>query len=153
MSHSTETTIDIDVPVEDAYRRWASLENLPSILSVVDEIRTGDGEVSYWKLSIGPVTREFEARVTEVIPDSRIAWKSITGPHHAGVVTFHRIDEHRCRVGLQMEFDPEGVAETVAAALQIVDSAIEYDLGAFKATLEQEHGIDHAEERYTPEQH
>ncbi len=137
--HSTETTIDLDVPVSEAYKRWASIENLPNLLSSVDEVRTDDGEVSYWKVSIGPVTREFEARVTEVEPDQRIAWKSITGPHHAGVVTFHRLDEHRCRVGLQMEFDPEGIVENVGAALNLVDTSIEYDLGAFKAQIESEH--------------
>lgn len=144
---STETTIDLDVPVEVAYRKWAALENLPDLLSVVDRIDTGDGEISHWTVSIGPVTREFDARVTEVAPEQRIAWKSTTGPHHAGVVTFHHIDEHRSRLGLQLDFEPEGIAETVASALNIVDSAIEYDLGAFKATIEQEHGIGHAQKR------
>ena len=145
MSSSTETTIDLDVPVEVAYERWASIGNLPSLLSVVDEVQTTDGEISHWKVSIGPVTREFDARVTEVIPQARLAWKSTTGPHHAGVITFHRIDEHRSRLGVQLDFDPEGLAETVAATLNIVESAVEYDLGAFKATIEQEHGIGHAQ--------
>ena len=144
---STETTIDLDVPVELAYRKWASLENLPDLLTVVDSIDTGDGEISHWKVSLGPVQREFDARVTEVESVQRIAWKSITGPEHAGVITFHRIDEHRSRLGVQLDFDPAGVAETVASALQIVESAIEYDLGAFKASVEQEHGIEHAQKR------
>ena len=144
---STETTIDLDVPVELAYRKWASLENLPDLLTVVDSIDTGDGEISHWKISLGPVQREFDARVTEVESGQRIAWKSITGPEHAGVITFHRIDEHRSRIGVQLDFDPDGVAESVASALKIVESAIEYDLGAFKATVEQEHGIEHAQKR------
>lgn len=139
--NSTETTIDLDVPVEAAYRRWAALENLPDLLSVVDRIDTTDGEISHWTVSIGPVTREFDARVTEVEPGNRIAWKSTTGAHHAGVVTFHRIDEHRSRMSLQLDFEPEGLAENVAAALNLVDSAIEYDLGAFKASIEAEHGV------------
>ena len=144
---STETTIDLDVPVEVAYAKWATLDQLPDRLSFVDRIDTGDGEISHWKVSIGPVTREFDARVTEVISEKRIAWKSTTGPHHAGVITFHHIDEHRSRIGLQLEFEPEGIAENVGAALNIIDSAIEYDLGAFKAQVEQEHGIGHAEKR------
>ncbi len=144
---STETTIDLDVPVELAYRKWASLENLPQLLTVVDSVDTADGEISHWTVSLGPVTREFDARVTEVQAEKRIAWKSITGPMHAGVITFHHIDEHRCRLGVQLDFEPDGVAETVASALQIVESAIEYDLGAFKASVEQEHGIEHAQKR------
>lgn len=144
---STVTTIDIDVPVEEVYRRWASLDQLPELLTVVDRVDTGDGEISHWTVSLGPVTREFDARVTEVEPENRIAWKSITGPHHAGVITFHRLDEHRSRLGVQLDFEPDGVAESIGDALGVVTSAIEYDLGAFKATVEQEHGIEHAEQR------
>ncbi len=144
---STETTIDLDVPVEVAYRKWASLENLPDLLTVVDRIDTDDGEISHWTITLGPVTREFDARVTEVQAEKRIAWKSITGPEHAGVITFHRIDEHRSRISLQLDFEPDGIAETIAAGLQIVESAIEYDLGAFKASIEREHGVDHADKR------
>ncbi len=144
---STETTIDLDVPVDLAYRKWASLENLPDLLTVVDRIETDDGEISHWTVSLGPVTREFDARVTEVQPEKRIAWKSITGTEHAGVITFHRIDEHRSRLGVQLDFEPDGIAETLASALQLVESAIEYDLGAFKASIEAEHGTQHAQER------
>lgn len=144
---TTETVIDLDVPVELAYRKWASLENLPDLLTVVDRVDTDDGEISHWTVTLGPVTREFDARVTEVQPEKRIAWKSITGPEHAGVITFHHIDEHRSRIGLQLEFEPDGVAETIASALKIVESAIEYDLGAFKASIEQEHGAEHARKR------
>lgn len=144
---SIDTTIDLDVPVEQAYRKWASLENLPDLLSVVDRIDTDDGEISHWTISLGPVTREFDARVTEVQAEKRIAWKSITGPEHAGVITFHHVDGHRSRMSVQMDFDPDGVAETVASALQVVEAAVEYDLGAFKAAIEQEHGIDHAQKR------
>lgn len=147
MSSSTETTIDLDVPVDVAYKEWATLDKLAQRLSVVDRIDTGDGEISHWKVSIGPVTREFDARVTEVQSEKRIAWKSTTGPDHAGVITFHHIDEHRSRIGVQLDFDPDGIAESLAAALNIVDSAIEYDLGTFKAQVEQEHGMAHAEKR------
>lgn len=144
---STETTIDLDVPVELAYRKWASLERLPDLLTVVERIDTGDGEISHWVVKLGPVTREFDARVTQVEAEQRIAWKSITGPEHAGVITFHHIDEHRSRLGVQLDFEPDGIAESVASALKLVESAIEYDLGAFKATIEQEHGIEHAQKR------
>lgn len=144
---STETTIDLDVPVEFAYRKWATLESLPDLLTVVDDIKTGDGEISHWTVTLGPVTREFDARVTQVESEQRIAWKSITGPEHAGVITFHRTDEHRSRIAVQLDFEPDGVAETVGSALKLVESAIEYDLGSFKASIEQEHADAHAEKR------
>lgn len=134
---STEAAIDLDVPVERAYSAWADLTHLPDRLSMVDEIRTTDGEVSHWKVSLGPIEREFDARVTEVIPEKRIAWKSVTGADHAGVVTFHHLDERRSRMTLQMDFDPDGFLERAADALNIVESMANYDLGAFKAWIEE----------------
>ena len=35
------------------------------------------------------------------------------GIEHAGVVTFHRVDERRTRVMLQLDVEPEGVVEKV----------------------------------------
>jgi uncharacterized membrane protein len=32
------------------------------------------------------VTREFDATITEQIPDERVAWRSDDGPDHAGVI-------------------------------------------------------------------
>ena len=58
---------------------------------------------------MGPVTREFDATVTEQHPDERVAWKSDSGPDHAGVVTFHRLDDNSTRVTTQLDVDPDGV--------------------------------------------
>lgn len=37
---------------------------------------------------VGPVEREFDTEIVEQRPDERIAWRSVDGKSHAGVVTF-----------------------------------------------------------------
>ena len=39
-------------------------------------------------------------------PDERVAWTSVGGQaEHAGVVTFHRLDEAKTRVMIQIDWD------------------------------------------------
>jgi uncharacterized membrane protein len=78
------------------------------------------------------VTREFDATVTEQHPDERVAWKSDSGPDHAGVVTFHRLDDNSTRVTTQMDVDPDGFVENVADKLGILKARVSGDLQRFK---------------------
>ena len=55
-----------------------------------------------------------------------------------GVVTFHRLDEHSTRVSLQMEYEPDTLAEKAGAALGIVGSRISGDLQRFKEYIEEQ---------------
>jgi uncharacterized membrane protein len=50
--------------------------------------------------------------------DQRIAWTSVDEPRQAGVVTFHRLDDTKTRVMLQLDFDPEGFVEGGGPAAQ-----------------------------------
>ena len=82
------------------------------------------------------MTREFDARITEQLPDERVAWSSTGGTQQAGVVTFHRLDDQHTRVTLQMEFDPQGVVEKAGDKLGVVDRRAKGDLKRFKEFIE-----------------
>ena len=68
----------------------------------------------------------------------RIAWKSIEGPAHRGVVTVHRLEDDKCRVTLQMDYDPKTFVEVLGDKFGIVESRIKGDLERFKRFVEQE---------------
>jgi uncharacterized membrane protein len=76
------------------------------------------------------------AKISEQTPDQRIAWHSISGDKNAGVVTFHRLDDNKSRVTLQLEYEPEGMLESLGAALGFVDRNIGDDLESFKEMIE-----------------
>jgi uncharacterized membrane protein len=86
------------------------------------------------------VTREFDATITEQHPDERVAWTSDSGPDHAGVITFHRLDDAHTRVTAQMDIDPEGFAENVADKLGVLDRRVKGDMKRFKEFIEQRGG-------------
>ena len=81
--------------------------------------------------------REFDAEITEQLPDDRVAWHSTNGDvQHAGVVTFHRLDDDHARVAVQIDWEAEGLAEQAGAALGIDDRVIQSDLDHFKRFIE-----------------
>ncbi|GAA1521545.1 SRPBCC family protein [Kribbella lupini] len=135
MSNTTES-VDVDVDVTTAYNQWTQFESFPQFMEGVDEIRQTDETSTHWKTSIGGVTREFDAEITEQHPDERVAWKSVDGTSHAGVITFHRLGDQQTRVTAQIDVDPEGLAETVADKTGIISRRIKGDMERFKTFIE-----------------
>jgi uncharacterized membrane protein len=133
---TVEKSIDVDVPVRTAYNQWTQFESFPQFMEGVDRIDQTSDTMTHWLTSIGGVTREFDAEITEQHPDERIAWTSVDGPKNAGVVTFHRLGDDKTRIMLQMDFEPEGVVENVGDKLGIVGRRAEGDLKRFKEFIE-----------------
>ncbi|MGA9100445.1 SRPBCC family protein [Aeromicrobium sp.] len=132
-----EESIDVGVDVTTAYDQWTQFESFPEFMEGVDEVRQIDDTHLHWVTSVGPVTREFDATVTEQHPDERVAWKSDDGPEHAGVVTFHRLDDQVTKVTVQMSIDPEGFVENVGDKAGILDHRVKGDLKRFKEFIEK----------------
>lgn len=135
MSTVTES-IDVDVPIKTVYDQWTQFESFPQFMEGVEEIRQIDDTHNHWVIKIAGVTREFDATITEQHPEERVAWRADDGPNHAGVVTFHRIDDNQTRVTAQMDIDPEGFVENVADKAGILDRRVKGDMKKFKEFIE-----------------
>ncbi|WP_067186283.1 SRPBCC family protein [Microtetraspora niveoalba] len=133
---SIEHSVNVNVPVRTAYNQWTQFESFPEFMEGVDSVKQVTDTRTYWAVEIGGVRRDFDAEITEQHPDERVAWRSLDRPHQSGVVTFHRLDDAHCRVTLQLEYDPEGLAETAADLLQIVRRRVKGDLERFKTYIE-----------------
>jgi uncharacterized membrane protein len=133
---TVEQHIDVDVPVRTAYDQWTQFEEFPQFMEGIERIEQRGDTSTHWVTKIGGVSREFDAEITEQTPDQRVAWRAVGGEKHAGVVTFHRIDEGKTRVMLQMDYEPEGVVEKAGDKLGIVERRVKGDLGRFKEFIE-----------------
>jgi uncharacterized membrane protein len=137
---SVVETIDVAAPIRAVYNQWTQFEEFPKFMEGVTEIRQVSDTLTHWVVEIGGVRREFDARITEQRPDERVAWTSVDGPRHAGVVTFHRLDADHSRVTAQMEIEPEGAAETVADKAGVVERRVKGDLARFRDFMEDRAG-------------
>jgi uncharacterized membrane protein len=134
-----EKSIDVDVPVRTAYNQWTQFEEFPQFMEGVESVRQLDDRRLHWRAEIAGKMEEWDATITEQEPDMRVAWTSTSGAKNAGVVTFHRLDDSKTRVMLQVEYTPEGVIETIGDALGFVKRRVEGDLKRFKEFVES-HG-------------
>ncbi len=130
-------TIDVDVPVSTSYNQWTQFEEFPQFLTFVERITQTDDTHSHWVVNIAGAQREFDTVISEQIPDDRIAWTSTGGEvDHAGVITFHRLDDAKSRLAVQIDWEPEGFVEKAGAVLGVDDKAVKAQLAEFKKFIE-----------------
>ncbi len=133
---SIEQSLEINVPVSTAYNQWTQFKDFPRFMEGVEELRQLDDTHLHWVVSHNGQRHEFDTEITEQRPDDRVAWQTTDGKSHSGVVTFHRLDDNKCKVMVQMNWEPEGMLETLGAALGSDDRRVKSDLERFKEMIE-----------------
>jgi uncharacterized membrane protein len=155
---NVQESIDINVPVRSAYNQWTQFEEFPRFMEGVEEVRQLDDTHVHWVAEIGGHREEWDAEITEQIPDERVAWRATGGKANAGAVTFHKLDDETTRVMLQMDWEPEGMAEKAGEMVGMDSRRIKGDLerfrelmetrgretGAWRGEVRQDHGADAA---------
>jgi uncharacterized membrane protein len=131
-----ERSVDVEAPVRVVYNQWTQFEEFPRFMDGVREVRQLDDRRLHWRAVVGGQEKIWDAEITEQIPDERVAWRARAGAANAGVVTFHRITDGRTRIMLQLEYDPQGVVETLGDTLGVVSHRVENDLLRFKEFVE-----------------
>lgn len=135
MAH-VEKSIELHVPVSTAYNQWTQFEEFPKFMEGVEEVRQIDDEHLHWKANIGGKVKEWDAVITEQVPDQKIAWHSTAGPENGGAVFFHPLNDSACKVTLHLSYEPEGAVESAGDALGFVSRQVEGDLQRFEKFLE-----------------
>lgn len=135
LSAVTES-VEVDVPLSTAYNQWTQFEDFPEFMAGVLEVRQRDDTHLHWRARIGGKEEEWDAEITEQIPDKLIAWRSVTGPRNEGMVTFHRVSDSRTRVELRIFYEPHGVAERFGDAMGAVSMRARGNLQRYKQFLE-----------------
>ena len=134
---TVQESVDVDVPIRVAYDQWTQFESFPQFMGGVERITQLDATHTHWVTNVDGVKREFDAEITEQHPEERIAWTSTSGEaKHAGVVTFHRLDENKTRVMIQIDWQPEGLVEKAGAAVGVDDHQVKADLDRYKKFIE-----------------
>jgi hypothetical protein len=132
-----EKSIDVNVPVREAYNQWTQFETFPQFMEGVESVRQEGDTHLHWIAQIAGRRQEWDAEITEQTPDQRIAWTSTTGDRNAGAVDFHRLDDNQTRITLTMDIEPSGAVEAVGTALGIPAGRVEGDLKRFKEFIER----------------
>ena len=137
MTTRVEESVVVHVPVRTAYNQWTQFEDFPLFMKDVELVEQLDEKRLHWETKVRGVSREWNAVITEQIPDARVAWESEDGARNAGVVTFHKLEDETTKVMLQLDFEPEGALEHYADKVGVVEERAKKDLKAFREFIEQ----------------
>ncbi|QMU70529.1 SRPBCC family protein [Streptacidiphilus sp. P02-A3a] len=131
-----EESIGVDAPLGVVYDLWTRFTEFPRFMGGVERIDRIGYDLTHWVTNVDGVHREFDARITEHIPEERIAWESVGGTRQAGVVTFHRVTDQHAKVMLQLDLDPHGLLDILGDRLGFVSHRVQLDLREFKRFAE-----------------
>jgi len=109
-------TIDVGVPVRVAYNQWTQYDDWSTMMKKVENADHPDDDEPKvkFKAQIFLSHRQWEATITDQIPDERIVWKSEGEKGHVdGAVTFHELGPNFTRILIVLEYYPQGPFEWV----------------------------------------
>ena len=132
-------SIEVARPLSEVYNQWTQFENFPLFMEGVKSVEQVDEKHLLWHVEIAGIGKSWEAEIVEQVPDTRIAWRSLSGTPNTGIVNFESVDEDAgsTRVTLTLHYLAEGGLERVGTALGLVALRVQGDLDRFKATMEK----------------
>lgn len=133
---TVEKNIEVNVPVSVAYNQWTQFEQFPRFMEGIKEVRQLSDKRLFWCAEVAGKDKEWDAEITEQVPDKIIAWRSTSGAQNDGVISFEAIDANRCRIHVKMDYDPEGIVENVGDALGVFSLRVTTDLAKFQEFIE-----------------
>ena len=132
-----EKSVEVKAPVKAVYNQWTQFEEFPRFMAGVKEVKQLDDTHVHWHAEIWGKDKEWDAEITEQVPDQRISWRSISGDApNAGSVRFEPVGPDRTRVNLTMEYEPQGVIENVGDKLGVMSARVQNTVEDFKTFIE-----------------
>jgi len=132
-----EKIIEVERPIRTVYNQWTQFEEFPRFMDGVKEVKQLDDTHVHWRASVGGKDKEWDAEITEQVPDQKIGWKSVSGDApNAGTVRFEPVSANRTRVRLVMAYEPQGAVEHVGDALGVLSASVQNSVNNFKQYIE-----------------
>jgi uncharacterized membrane protein len=102
-------SVTINRPIEQLYRFWRNLENLPQFMRHLESVEKLTDTISHWRAK-GPAGTvvEWDAEIFNEIPNKLIAWRSLEGSDvvSAGSVNFDPVPGGGTRVTVHLQYSP-----------------------------------------------
>lgn len=134
---TVQESINVNVPLSQAYNQWTQFEDFPNFMSGVDSVRQFRDTMVHFKTSIGGVRREYDARITVQQPDQRVTWESLDEPRNAGTVWFEALSATETKVSVELVWEPGTAAEKLGSAVGLDSRQVASDLKRFKKFIEE----------------
>ena len=129
---SVDCSVVIDAPLTDVFERWSRVEDFPTFMEGVREIRWLDEKRFSLKSENDGQFYHSICELTLRIPERRMAWRTLEGPDCSGVACFQNAGGGRTEVTLKMRYNPE----TGWHNLEQVEQRLDRNMKRFKDLVE-----------------
>jgi len=134
---TVESYIDVNVPVRTVYNQWTQFEDFPVFMDSIERVEQLNETGLHWVAKIAGVAVEWDAEITDQVPDKRIAWYGARGPVRSGIVSFNPVTDEITRITLRIDYEPESFIEHTGGKLRLVSNRVQEDLRRFKEFIER----------------
>lgn len=131
-----EKSVEVDVPISSVYNQWTQFEDFPRFMEGIESVTQVNDKLTHWKANVGFKDKEWDAVIVEQVPDSRVAWRNITGAENSGIVYFQSMGPDRTKVSAKITYHPESFLEQVGDFLGLIGNRVQGDLDRFKEFIE-----------------
>lgn len=138
---TVHATVVVNAPADAAYAQWSRLEDFPRFIQGLESVQRRDERRMHWRAEAWGEPVEWDAEITEEIPDRLFAWRSTQGVQNSGFVQFEPLNDSHTRISVQIAYDPSGALKRIDHALGLAERRLHTELEHFKIFLES-HGED-----------
>jgi uncharacterized membrane protein len=130
-----EASIEVEAPLQTTYNQWTQFEEFPRFMEGVESVRQIDDTHVHWVAEIAGKRKEWDAEITQQVPDREIAWMGLGDPDNRGRVVFEPVDG-RTKVTMLLDYEPEGAIEEIGDKLGVLKRRVHGDMERFKEFIE-----------------
>jgi len=102
-----EKSVLVQAPISEVFERWNRVDDFPSFMEGVREIRWLDDKKFSLKSENDGQHYLSLCELTLKIPERRMAWRTLEGPDCSGVACFQNAGGGLTEVTLKMRYNPE----------------------------------------------
>jgi uncharacterized membrane protein len=129
---AVDQTVVVLAPIAEVFKRWCRVEDFPTFMEGVREIRWLDEKKFSLKSENGGQHYLSICELTLRIPERRMAWRTLEGPDSSGVACFQNAGGGATEVTLKMRYN----AESGWRNQEEVTERLRRNLERFKALVE-----------------
>lgn len=101
---TSERSIELPLPTSETYRLVSTFDVYPAFLGGVESVRRVDETRLEWTGLLAGKRREWPATITELAPETSVAWTSTDGPGHTGVIALEPLAADRTLVTVRLDY-------------------------------------------------
>ena len=131
-----QQAIEVGAPLHTVYEQIAAFENYPRFMTGVERVTPIGTDRAHWVMDLDGHRREFDAQITELSLDERVAWSTTDGPLLAETITLRPMGETRTQVVAQLEADIAFLMPSDRHGRETLNRRLKDDLVTFKGLVE-----------------